>query len=149
MSQRHRLFGYKALAASISPVLVAAHPLEADLNLTVDRMRSERGMLHICLTRDSQHFPDCSDDIHAIRRSVPASVKTVLIEGLVPGSYSVSILHDENRNGRMDSFLGVPKEGFGFSGNPAIRFGPPRFDQTTITLPGGAAQHTVRMRYLL
>lgn len=139
----------RSLALPLLLVPVAAHPHEAVLDLTVERVRSEHGLLHICLTQDSQHFPDCSDDIHAIRRSVPASTKSVSFGGLSPGSYAVSVLHDENRNGRMDLFLGVPKEGFGFSGNPKIGFGPPSFEQTAITLGSGGAQHIVRMRYIL
>ena len=42
---------------------------------------------------------------------------TLLIEvKLEPGKYGISLMDDENFNGKMDySFLGIPKEGFGFS----------------------------------
>ena len=35
---------------------------------------------------------------------------------LEPGKYGISLVDDENFNGKMDfNFLGIPKEGFGFS----------------------------------
>ena len=37
-----------------------------------------------------------------------------------------SLLHDENENSKLDTMLKIPKEGFGFSRNPAIRMGPPK-----------------------
>ncbi|MBK7290922.1 MAG: DUF2141 domain-containing protein [Chitinophagaceae bacterium] len=41
---------------------------------------------------------------------------------------SIAILHDENDDGKMNSnFLGLPKEGYGFSNNVMGNFGPPLF----------------------
>ena len=42
---------------------------------------------------------------------------TLLVEvKLEPGKYGISLLDDENFNGKMDyNFIGIPKEGFGFS----------------------------------
>lgn len=35
---------------------------------------------------------------------------------LEPGKYGISLMDDENFNGKMDfNFIGIPKEGFGFS----------------------------------
>ena len=42
---------------------------------------------------------------------------TLLVEvKLEPGKYGISLMDDENFNGKMDyNFIGIPKEGFGFS----------------------------------
>lgn len=86
----------------------------------------------------------------AVRRMARWSrSKSVQFDGLSPGSYAISIVHDENANGRMDAFLGIPREGFGFSGNAAPRLGPPSFREAPIELKSGPARHDVRMRYLL
>jgi len=45
--------------------------------------------------------------------------------------------------------LGIPREGFGFSRNPAIRFGPPRYKDARFTLGADAQMQQVRIRYLL
>ena len=43
---------------------------------------------------------------------------------------------------------GFPREGFGFSRNPAVRFGPPRFSAAQFTLASDAETQQIRMRYI-
>jgi uncharacterized protein (DUF2141 family) len=42
---------------------------------------------------------------------------TLILTGdLEPGTYGITLVDDENKNGTLDkSFFGMPKEGFGFS----------------------------------
>jgi len=57
-----------------------------------------------------------------------AGEMTFTFENVTPGSYAVSILHDENSNMAMDfESNGMPKENYGMSGN-AMEMGPPTFD---------------------
>lgn len=139
----------KRFAACLALLLLAGNGHGAGLRVAIEQLRNDRGLLHLCLTRDARHFPDCSGDPFAVKRSVPASSATVRFEGLEPGSYALAVLHDENRNGRLDSFLGIPREGFGFSGDAGARLGPPPFGAAAIDVASGGAVHTVRMRYLL
>jgi uncharacterized protein (DUF2141 family) len=137
---------------SLLPLLVAAiAPAQASVQLEVgfERVRNQRGTLHLCLTRDSAHFPNCERDPNALRRSVDAGAASVRFDGVAPGAYALSVFHDENSNGKLDTFAGIPREGFGFSRNPAIRFSAPRFRQVVIDLGSGFARQTVRMQYLL
>jgi uncharacterized protein (DUF2141 family) len=135
--------------ASLPLALLASHSPGAELNVNIDRVRNDRGLLRLCLTQKPRHFPNCSGDPDAIRINVPASQASVQIHGLSPGSYALAIIHDENRNGRLDSILSVPKEGFGFSGEHMPVFGPPSFDQAVFLVEPGLATRLVRMRYLL
>lgn len=64
------------------------------------------------------------------------------------GDYALALVHDENGNGRMDTFLGMPREGFGFSRDAPVRFGPPRFEDARFALEGSQTL-VVTMRYLL
>ncbi|MCX8491449.1 MAG: DUF2141 domain-containing protein [Cyclobacteriaceae bacterium] len=60
----------------------------------------------------------------------------VIFENLPVGFYSLSVMHDSNENGKLDSnFFGVPKEGFGFSNNAIGSLGPPHFEKARIDLP--------------
>jgi uncharacterized protein (DUF2141 family) len=68
---------------------------------------------------------------------------------LPPGQYALSVIHDENGNGRLDTILKVPREGFGFSRNPAIRMGPPRFEETRFQVSSSPVDQSVRIRYIL
>jgi uncharacterized protein (DUF2141 family) len=129
------------------PLLGNAAPVE--LQLTLDNVRDARGLLQVCLTREASHFPDCSTDPAAVKRSVAAGTHSLRLTLPQEGSYALWVLHDANANGRADTMLGIPREGFGFSRNPPIRFGPPRFESTLIELGPGVTQETVRMRYIL
>ena len=111
--------------------------------------RSTKGMMRVCLTADPANFPNCVDDAAAVTRSVSAGAGALTIPGLVPGAYAVAVIHDENGNARLDTFAGIPREGFGFSRNPAIRFGPPRFAAAEFPLTAGAEKQQIRLRYLL
>jgi len=83
--------------------------------------------LRVCLTADPDNFPACVDDADAVTRSVPAATPALRFDGLPLGTYAIAVIHDENNNSRLDTLAGIPREGFGFSRNPPIRFGAPRF----------------------
>ena len=140
--------------AGISAILLALQALgaaapTASVDIQVSGLRNDRGLVHACLTRHPSHFPDCQGDPSAVTHSVAASAPSLLVSGLPPGTYAMALFHDENSNRKLDKFLGVPREGFGFSRNPIIRFGPPKFEQVHIKLGSGLTQQTVRMQYIL
>ena len=107
-------------------------------------------MVRLCLTRNPAHFPSCDRDPAAVSRTVPArAVGTVRFTGLEAGTWALGVIHDENSNGRLDTFLAVPREGFGFSRNPRLRMGPPRYEEVRVPVNAGRATLVVRMTYLL
>ena len=102
-----------------------------------------------CLTTKPQNFPNCQDDPNARRMTVPTRLAgTLLFDDLPSGTYALALIHDENGNGKLDTMMGIPKEGFGFSKNPAIRFGPPSFKSAGVVIVGGRADESVKMKYL-
>jgi len=139
----------KAVLLALSAPFVLAGAPTASIEIDVSVLRNTRGDLQACLTREARYFPDCSGDPRALHIAVPATVRQMRLSGVSPGSYAVSVFHDENANRKLDKFAGIPKEGFGFSRNPRIRFGPPRFDRVSIELTPGFTRTSVRMQYLL
>ncbi len=119
------------------------------LDVNIDKLRSNRGTLRICLTADPKNFPGCVDDARAVTRSIPASVHAVHFDGLPYGSYAVAVIHDANSNNKLDTLLGIPREGFGFSRNPAIGFGAPRFTAARFDIDETPHLQVITMRYLL
>ncbi len=58
-----------------------------------------------------------------------SSVTTVFAD-IPEGEYSISVFHDENKNGEIDkNSFGIPKESYGFSNNIMGMFGPPSFEE--------------------
>jgi uncharacterized protein (DUF2141 family) len=119
------------------------------VELDVAGLRSAKGVVQVCLTRDPVNFPGCTDDAFAIRRKVPARTTRMTFDGLPTGSYAAALIHDENANDRLDTLLGIPREGFGFSRNPAIAFGPPKFKAARFTVGSGETSERVQVKYLL
>lgn len=113
-------------------------------------LRSTKGQVMICLTSRPERFPSCQSDPQAHRQRMPAAkLSTVRFDGLPSGDYAMAMLHDENGNGRLDTLMGMPREGFGFSRNPAIRLGPPRFASAQFAVGTGTIDETVRVKYML
>ena len=49
----------------------------------------------------------------------------------------------------MDKFMGIPKEGFGFSGNPRVKFSPPKFEDCLFIIEKPFQQITIDIRYIV
>jgi uncharacterized protein (DUF2141 family) len=141
-----------ASIAGAGAVLLAVLPGAvgtSELSVEVSHLRSAKGTVRVCLTADPDNFPACVDDARATTRSIPASMTSIRFDGLPRGNYAVAVIHDENSNHKLDTFAGIPREGFGFSRNPSVTFGPPRFAAARFTLTSDADVQQVRMRYLL
>ncbi|RYD91422.1 MAG: DUF2141 domain-containing protein [Sphingomonadales bacterium] len=131
-------------------MLAGASAPEGTVSLTVTGLRSAKGQVLVCLTREADHFPDCSGSTTARSAIVPATHPQATFADLPQGRYAISVLHDENANGRADKTLGlIPREGFGFSRDAPVRMGPPKFEQAAFSIDGGDVRQSVRMRYLM
>ena len=140
-------------AASIillaSPLLIGAAPT-GRLEVALEGLRNRAGQVRLCLTRDPAFFPDCKGDPHALRLTASAAQAARLdFTALASGDYALAVFHDENANGRLDTFARIPREGFGFSRNPAIRFGPPHFTQARFAVASGQVRQHVHIKYIL
>ena len=133
----------------IAVPLVSAAPPAASVEVDLTAVRSARGVIHACMTRSPAHFPNCKTDPGALKRTVPANLRQLQFNSIPTGRYALSVFHDENANAKLDTLVGIPREGFGFSRNPVVRFGPPRFEKVSMELAPGFTRTSVRMQYLL
>ena len=134
----------------MATLIGAAAPGSVDADIS--GLRSAKGQVLVCLTARPDHFPDCQDDPQARRMkiAVDSSHPTDMVFADLPsGDYAIAVIHDENGNNKLDTLLGIPREGFGFSRNPAVGFGPPRFSAARFAVTSGAVDETVRIKYLL
>lgn len=62
---------------------------------------------------------------------------TVTFEGVENGTYAISVFHDENGNGKLDTgMFGIPSEPVGTSNNAVGFFGPPKFVDAKFEVTG-------------
>ena len=142
------LLGASAYASETSLPLTPT--ASASIDLAITNLRSDKGDVLVCLSANPKYFPDCGKDAKARKLKISAAqAGTIEIDSVKPGTYAVALIHDENANGKMDMRLFLPREGFGFSRNPKIGMGPPKFESAKFTVGAQDAHYAVRMNYIL
>lgn len=137
-------------AALLASASVTATSLNSTLDLSVSGLRNNKGQVMVCMTAKPKAFPDCRKDANAHTLMVSAvEAKDIRFTDVAPGTYAISLVHDENSNGKLDVSVMIPNEGFGFSRNPTVTFGPPNFRSAAFTLGNVDASQSVKMKYML
>ena len=138
-----------ALALSATNVIAAGTPT-GNLDVSISGLRSHKGNVLVCLTANPKFFPNCSKDPLAMKQAVAAvAASTLQFHDVTPGTYALALIHDENANKKMDVQVFIPKEGFAFSRNPAVVFGPPKFNAASFVIGAGDSTQGVKMKYML
>jgi uncharacterized protein (DUF2141 family) len=129
------------------PSLTAQTKDTVTLTVRISGARNTKGKIGVTLFQNAEGFPD--DASKAIRQqSVEIDPSTlsaqVTFKDLPQGAYAVSVLHDENSNGKMDkNLVGIPKEGYGASNNPKKKRRAPTFDEAKFSL--NAPEQTIEI----
>jgi len=142
-------FAAQALSATLGEE-EAAPDDAGDIEIIIEGLRSNKGLVAACLTARAEIFPDCDKDARALSAVAPADSTVRLRFAKVPsGRYAIAVLHDANGNRKADRVLGmIPREGFGFSRNAKVTMGPPSFESASFEHGGTKQIMTIRMRYL-
>lgn len=119
------------------------------ITVHITGMTNLTGMFGVSLYNSKKGFPGKHQQAYAsVLKKVTSSIDSVVFDHLPYGNYAVSIMHDENNNGKLDTnFIGIPKEGVGVSNNPRIGFGGPKFQDSVFTLDKKELEITVAMKY--
>jgi uncharacterized protein (DUF2141 family) len=128
---------------------VLAGPAAAEtsvLEVTVTGVRNGRGHVLVAVCDQATFLqPHCAYHGQA---AAAAGAVVVRVTGVPAGVYAVEAYQDENDNGVLDrSFLGMPKEGMGFSRDAPMRFGPPDFADAAVTVPAQGGALSLALRY--
>jgi uncharacterized protein (DUF2141 family) len=106
---------------------------QTKLEVTIKKIKEAKGNIRVGLFTSEDDFLKKAAFGKVIKAE--QGEVTVVFENLQPGDYAVSIIHDENENGKLDSnFVGMPTEGFAFGNNAMGTFGPPSFEKAKIAI---------------
>ena len=122
-------------AVCIAAIALAGAAAQAhDLTVEVLGARSDKGLVAGALYGSAATW--MKDSLQGER--TPAGAKAVLVyRNLQPGSYTLSVFHDENGNGKLDSNIaGIPTERYGFSRDAHGLMGAPSFADAAVELRG-------------
>jgi uncharacterized protein (DUF2141 family) len=135
------------IAAALTLVANATAGGDVTLRIEVDGLRSDAGEVFVAVYGSAEGFP--GEVGRAVRsdRVRPVDRRAACVFHVPPGTYAVSVLHDENGNGRLDTgFFGIPREGLGASNDAQGRFGPPRFEDAKLAVPADRTT-VIHVRY--
>lgn len=120
------------------------------LNVTIINFRNNQGQVSVALYNKEEAFPKSPDKaVKIVLAPIRDKKATVVFESLPPGEYAISVFHDENKNGKMDSnFFGIPKEGVGASNDARGHLGPPHYKDAKFNFTGNAQSILINLVYL-
>lgn len=125
-------------------------PQENVIHVDIDGLRSDRGQVLCALFSSAADFPKRADRavVHA-KSEISGRHAICEFQGVSRGTYAVSVFHDENSNGKLDTnFLGIPREGVGASNDAKGHFGPPKFSAAAFQHSGGRINLKISVNYL-
>jgi uncharacterized protein (DUF2141 family) len=144
---------FRALAIPFLAAIVTAGSASAgqggEVSIYMHGMRNSDGQALCALFRGAKGFPDGEAAIKGSRTTVKDGKASCSFKGVQPGTYAVGVIHDEDGDAEMDTVLGIPTEGFGFSNNakPGM-FGPPAFKEAAFRVGKGKKAISIKMLYL-
>ena len=145
----------KTLSRKMLPItpalLTQGQRLQGNLiQVEIGGLRNDKGQVLCALYSSADGFPKKGDKALAHAKS-PISNGHAICEfpEVTAGNYAVSVFHDENSNGKLDTnFMGIPREGVGASNNAKGHLGPPKFDAAAFRFAGGLLELKITINYL-
>ncbi len=138
------------LVAATASTPQAQLPRANLIRVEITGLRSDKGQVLCTIFSSPVGFPKNSGKAAAHAKSEISHQRAVCeFPGISTGTYAVSVIHDENSNGKLDTnFLGIPREGVGASNNAKGHLGPPKFDAAAFHFPGGQLDLKITIVYL-
>jgi uncharacterized protein (DUF2141 family) len=131
-------------------ILLAAALAQAAGSITfeIGNVRSARGKVLVAVCTQDKFLKEAC----AYHGETPARTGSVsvTVPNVPAGTYAAQAFHDENANDQVDrNFIGIPKEGVGFSRDARINFGPPKWRDAQFVHSGAPATQRLRLRYMM
>ena len=142
------------LAGLILIVLVgtvsSAQPPQPGIHVEILGIRNSIGGVACALFEAPEGFPTgylrFASNIMMVK--VRATKATCDFENIAPGTYALAVIHDENRDGELQTnWMGVPKEGYGFSNDAKGLLGPSSFEAASFSYNGQSLNMTIALQY--
>ncbi|MBK7851291.1 MAG: DUF2141 domain-containing protein [Bacteroidetes bacterium] len=92
------------------------------LTIEVKNLRNAKGVVQFALYNKDGSIPDEDYENYykILKGEIVNNSSTITFKNIPSGKYAVNILHDENKNGKIDKGFILPIEGIGFSNFQSI-----------------------------
>jgi uncharacterized protein (DUF2141 family) len=123
-------------------------PSGARLHVIVEGVRDDRGLMAATLYGDDPgKFLKSRGELLVWFDPARAPTLEMCVYLPGPGLYAMALYHDANANHHFDRGFFGPTEGYGFSRNPHLLFGPPPLRAVSFHAAEGETTVRVQMRY--
>ena len=119
-------------------------------HVTISGIRSGNGQILLNVFKDNETY-DKEKPVKTFLFDKKGLVDGKLIVPcpLDPGVYGLTIVDDENSNGKIDkNIMGMPKEGFGFSNFFMEKMKKPAFDDFKVNLNSANTLVEIKVKYM-
>lgn len=118
------------------------------LDIHINQAKSDKGMIRVLIFSKETGFPDQpTKAIKSLSISPKNKSGQISVTDLPPGKYAVSVIHDEDNDGKLTTnAVGYPTEKFGFSNNPKVYFSPPSFEKASFELGSDSRRIQIELR---
>ena len=109
------------------------------LTIEVKNLRNAKGVVQFALYNKDGSIPDEDYENYykILKGEIVNNSSTITFKNIPSGKYAVNILHDENKNGKIDKGFILPIEGIGFSNFQSIGLtNRPNFSKASFELKG-------------
>ncbi len=121
----------------------------ATLTVVAENVEKAKGKVIVAVYEESKFLSE-EQGAQAYTAAAPAAKGpvTLTINDVAPGSYGLVIFHDANNNNDLDrNFLGLPKEGIGFSNGAKINMAPPKIEDARFAVTDAGAIQSIALDY--
>ena len=125
----------KIVVTLIISLVITEMKAQENYNVTVivKDANSNDGKMFLALYNTEADFLNTS--FKGMQSAIENEQCTITFQNIPAGVYAVSIFHDENDNGKMDTnFMGIPKEDYGCSNDASGFMGPPKWEDAKFEL---------------
>nr|WP_287939531.1 DUF2141 domain-containing protein [Algoriphagus sp.] len=128
--------------------VLVLNPDNPKLEIQINQAKSDKGMIRVLIFSKETGFPDQPTKALKSLSISPKNKSGLLsVTDLPPGKYAVSVIHDEDNDGKLTTnAVGYPTEKFGFSNNPKMYFSPPSFEKAAFELQSESKRIEINLR---
>ncbi|MCL6294346.1 DUF2141 domain-containing protein [Jejuia spongiicola] len=123
---------------------VSAQTDTQDIIVNISNFDSNEGKIMVALYDSEDTF------LKTVKKGMIGVIEnktsTVTFKNIPDGIYAISVFHDEDNNGKLETnFLGIPKEDTGTSNNAPARFGPPKWEDAKFIIKGKSITLNIKL----
>jgi uncharacterized protein (DUF2141 family) len=137
---------------ALASLFGVAHADGAKIRIVVraTQFKGTKGQAIVAVYNSSDSWLKLDRALRVSKVPIAGESIDVTFDGMDPGVYGISVIHDENENGKLDMRyfpIPGPVEGAGVSRDATATFGPPSWNDSKIRIGDVGGLVAIRVRY--